>query len=354
MSRLEIAHPGLLLFEELLGIPAPSGFEQRMIQFLSQRLDDMGFSPEVDSAGNLLVRLASEDPKAPLCCIAAHVDEIGMVVTRIEEDGSLRVDRSGGLLPWKVGETPVEILGDHETITGVVSFGSGHSRSVIEQQPSWRSVRVLTGLSVDRLSAKGIRQGSPMVPARDVRGPFLFGDSDDPWVAAWSFDNRLSVVVLLQVLQRLRSAGLSPKCPTIIAFTVQEEIGCHGAKVLAQRERPEIFIAVDGSPLVAESPIKLDGRPGIRSKDRVATYDQSLLHELCRVSVEAGVELQPVVYDGAASDASLVFSIGASPRVACLGYVRESSHGFEVAPLATFDQLATTVFALVTELTGEG
>jgi putative aminopeptidase FrvX len=57
-----------------------------------------------------------------------------------------------------------------------------------------------------------------------------------------------------------------------------------------------------------------------------------------------------VVYSGAASDASAVSAIGACPRVGCLGYVRDSSHGFEVTPLNTFDMLTTTLVALFSQL----
>lgn len=211
-------------------------------------------------------------------------------------------------------------------------------------------MRVITGLSAETLRGCGVRPGSPIVPVRTVRGPFLFGEDTDPWVAAWTFDNRLGVVALLQALRSLKSRDVLPRSPLIAAFTVEEEIGCLGAKVLAQRERPAVFVAIDGSPLVPECPVELDGRPAIRSRDRVATYDQELLAEICRISDEAGVALQPVVYAGAASDASLVYSAGACARVACLGYVRASSHGLEVAPLAAFDQLATVVRALLDHL----
>lgn len=136
----------------------------------------------------------------------------------------------------------------------------------------------------------------------------------------------------------------------MVAFTVEEEIGGLGAKQLAQRERPERFVAVDGSPLVPECPVVLDGRPAIRSRDRLATYDVALLEEICGIASGVGVELQPVVYAGAASDASLVYSVGASPRIACFGYVRASSHGYEAAPLTTFDQVTAVVEALLAEL----
>jgi len=345
MRQPETDHAGLALFDELLDIPAPSGHEDAFAAFLVRRLGEWGYKSIVDDAGNVVVRVDGEREGAPLVCLAAHIDEIGMIVTGIESDGNLRVTRSGGLFPWKLGEGPAEILGDRETILGAVSAGSGHSRSVVSQELTWERVRVLTGLTPRSLRERGVRIGSPIVPAPGVRGPFLFGDASDPMVGSWTFDNRLGVAAVLQLLQRAKDDSLKPRCPFLVAFTVQEEIGCHGAKILANRERPDVFVAVDGSPLVPECPIALDGRPGIRSKDRVATYDTGLFSDLCRLSADAGVELQPVVYDGAASDASLVYSIGASPRVACLGYVRASSHGFEVAPLSTFDKLLATITA---------
>ena len=350
MRRTLPDHAGLMLFSELLEIPSPSGHEAQMAGFLAERLAKMGCTPEVDPAGNVMVRIDGESGDRPVHCIAAHIDEIGLVVTGIESGGTIRVDRLGGLLPWKLGETPVEILGDLGTTIGVVSMGSGHSRTESRRAPDWSEVLVWTGLSKTQLEAKGIRIGSTAVPVRDVRGPFVFGDPRDPWIAAWSFDNRLGVATLLQSLGKLLREGITPRSPMVIAFTVEEEVGGHGAKALAQRERLDVFVAIDGSPLVPECPLELDGRPGIRSQDRAAQYDQRLLAEIRRIAAEAGVELQPVVYPDAASDASLVYSVGACPRVACLGYVRGSSHGFEVAPLVTFDRMESVLTALISQL----
>ncbi|MFC2105429.1 M20/M25/M40 family metallo-hydrolase [Candidatus Bipolaricaulota bacterium] len=350
MTAHSLDHEGLRLFSELLDIPSPSGHEDRMAAYLLSKLQSMGFQPELDSACNVIVRLAGQSLERPTICFAAHMDEIGMTVTQIHPDGSLRMERLGGLIPWKLGETAVTVIGDGAEITGMLSLGSGHSRQVVDAGSSWGSAKVITGLSPEALANQGIRIGAAVVPIREVRGPFVFGDDAFPWVGAWTFDNRLAIVSCLQALKELKEKSIEPRSPLTIAFTVEEEIGCLGAKVLAQRERPEVFIAVDGSPLVPECPLALDGRPGIRSRDRVATYDQELLREICRISLAAGVELQPVVYSGAASDASMVYSIGASPRIACLGYVRDSSHGFEVAPLRAFDALATTLVALFSQL----
>ena len=343
-------HDGLRLFSELLDIPSPSGHESQMAVTLVSKLESMGFNPETDAAGNVILRLDSQHPDRPTICYAAHMDEIGMTVNQIHADGSLKVERLGGLIPWKIGETAVTIIGDGEDVIGMLSMGSGHSRKVVEAGPSWETAKIITGHSPKALADRGIRVGASVVPVREGRGPFVFGDEAAPWVGAWTFDNRLAIVACLQTLAALQRKGITPRSPLTLVFTVEEEIGCLGAKVFALRERPDVFIAVDGSPLVPECPVILDGRPGIRSRDRVATYDQELLQEICHLSAEAGVELQPVVYSGAASDASLVYSIGASPRVACLGYIRDSSHGFEVTPLSSFDYLATTLIALFAKL----
>jgi len=181
------------------------------------------------------------------------------------------------------------------------------------------------------------------VPTRDRRGPVVFGDPADPLVAAWTFDDRMGCVALLRLLEVLKSEGTRPARPTILAFTVHEEGGCYGARVLAQRERPEVFIAVDGCPMPPGSGLALDGRPGAWSKDRAVHFDQRLVQALCEAAMRAGTSLYTPVYDGAFSDASAVYEVGAAERVATVGHVRESSHGYEVARLSVFDNLLATL-----------
>jgi putative aminopeptidase FrvX len=345
-------HPALNLFTELLAVPSPSGREEHVAQIVRRKLETWGYDPQTDGSGNVLVRVPGRQPDAPLCCLAAHMDEIGVVVTQIEPDGSLRVDRSGGLHPWKIGEGPLEIVGDEGTIVGVLSMGSGHASSAADRPIAWADVRVLTGLSPQKLQAAGVRPGSTAVPVREARGPVLFGDADDPLVGAWTFDDRMGVVALLRMLEEMKRSSLKPYHPTIVAFTVHEEVGGHGAQVLAQRERPETFIAIDGCPMPPGTSLQLDGRPGVWSKDKLTHYDQRLVRALCQAAKEAGTELQPVVYDNTASDASLVDSVGGAQRVGCLGHVRESSHGYEVARLSVFDNLFKTLVAFVARWEG--
>ncbi|NJN82412.1 MAG: M20/M25/M40 family metallo-hydrolase [Caldilineaceae bacterium] len=259
----------------------PDWREEQVAALIRRKLDEWGYAHNTDGAGNVVVHLAGRDPDAPLCCFAAHMDEIGMVVTSIDADGSLQVARSGGLHPWKLGEGPVEVLGDHGSIQGILSMGSTHSTTAGASAVTWADTRVITGLTPSQLAAAGIRPGSTAVPVRGVCGPIVFGDPTDPLVGAWTFDDRMGVVALLLLLEALKRGQIMPHHPTVVAFTVHEEGGGHGAKVLAQRLQPETFIAIDGCPMPPGAPLVLDSRPGIWSKDRTAHYDQRLVQALC-------------------------------------------------------------------------
>ena len=346
-------HPALRLFSDLLAEPSPSGREDRVAQIIRDKLAGWGYEPETDGCGNVFVRLAGREPNAPLCCLAAHTDEIGMVVTKVKPDGSLRVQRSGGLLPHKIGEGPVQILGDEEIVIGVLSMGSGHGASS-DQPVGWDDVWVITGLTQMQLAAAGIRPGSTAVPVREGRGPVVFGDPGDPLVAAWTFDDRMGCVALLRMLETMRQEAIVPHHPTLVAFTVHEEGGGHGAKALAHREGTATFVSVDGCPMPKGTHLQLDGRPGIWSQDTYAHYDQRLVRFISKAAREAGTELQPVAYPtGAASDAGMVYATGGAERIGCFGHVRENSHGYEVARLSVFDNLYRTLVQFIATWEGE-
>jgi len=347
-SDFPASHPGLALLKELLAIPSPPGREERMAAFLREKIRGIGFEPESDPAGNLLVRVNPAAQGSPVL-LAAHMDEIALVVSRIEDDGRLRVVRSGGMKPHKLGERVVDILGDREIVPGIVSSGAGHVATT-EPAPTWADYWITTGLSAAKLREKGVHPGAAIVPAREGRGPVLLGEPENPLVAAWTFDDRLGVVALLRLLESLKGRAYEGEQPLLVAFTVHEEGGAHGAKTLTHRERPSAFVAVDGCPLVAGSGLVVDHRPAIWAKDIKANYSHSLILEIAAAADSVGVELQRVVLENAYSDASASYDCGGVPRFATLGHVRENSHGFEVASLGVFDSLPLVLEAFVRRL----
>ncbi|MHC4779745.1 MAG: M20/M25/M40 family metallo-hydrolase [Planctomycetota bacterium] len=340
---MSMNHPSIVLLSELLAIPSPPGREEKTAAWVRTKLDAMGFVHETDGAGNVFVRLVGKLSDEPTVIYAAHMDEIGMVVTAVEEDGTLKVNRSGGLYPWKIGERPVDVMGDFDVVPGILSMGSVHSPAVRDRKHTWGEVRIITGLSQDAMEQAGIRVGSSAVPSTKERGPILLGDGPDPLVAAWTFDDRIDVVNLLRLLERVKAESIQPVRNTIVAFTVHEEAGCHGAKVLAQREKAELFVAVDGLPVLEENDLELDGKAGIWSKDALTHFDQEVIKAFRAAARAAGTELKTAVFEGAASDASSAYSVGAVDRVATVGHIRDNSHGYEVSRLSSFDNALETL-----------
>jgi putative aminopeptidase FrvX len=325
--------------QRLLEIPSPSGREEKFSALVCEMIEESGFQWTKDGAGNVSVPIPSQQENSPLTIMAAHMDEIGIVVTRLCEDGTLRVNPSGRLAPAKIGERPVTILGDNAEITGVISMGSGHRSDDHLCSVTWEDVCIITGLSIAELEKAGVRPGSTAVPVSEGRGIVTFGSDTNPLVGAWTFDDRTGAATLVELLRTIKKEKIVPQTPLMISFTVHEEGGCHGAKVLAHREKPEIFLAIDGCPITPGINLQLDERPGIWSKDREVHYDQRLVKFLRHCAKDAGTELQVAAYNSTASDASRVYATGAAPRVAVCGVVRENSHGFEVASKSAFANL---------------
>jgi endoglucanase len=334
------------ILSELIRVPAPPGREEMMASVIREKIAAFGMDSETDASGNVLVRLGCPGRAKSKTILAAHMDEVAMVVTAIEENGNLRVGPSGGLHPCKLGECQVVIMTDNDkTVSGLFSMGPAHAKVAGNGvwAPDWHGVRIITGLSPRELKAAGVRPGSSAVPAKEGRGPYVFGGKNSPLISAWSFDDRAGVAILLLMLKTLKEKGFCPSSSLIAAFTVHEEGGGYGARSLALREKPEIFIAIDGCAITDQTVLKLDGRPGIWSKDAICNYDQRLIRDLLESAHEAGTELQPVVYEKSFSDAGAICQAGAAARVAVLGHVCQNSHGFELARLAVFENVMRTL-----------
>ena len=338
------------LFTELLHIPSPSGEEAYMAEFILDKLKSWNYKPLKDHSGNVVLKIDGERDDVSLC-LASHMDEIGLMITKINEDGSLNIDRVGGSLPWKYGERPVEVFGRRKNITGIISMGSGHGAKS-DTQIKWEDVKVVTGYSPKDLDEFGITVGTKILPLRSECGPHILGREENPLLAAWTFDDRMGVVALLRLVKAIKEEGIRPRMNLIIAFTVQEETSCFGARTLAYKMNPTYFVAVDGCPLASHSPLELDARPGIWLKDRRQFYSKELSEGLINAAESVGIKVQRAIFTGAASDASSVGLTGASDQVATFGHIRKNSHGYEIASLEVFENLFKTLKEFVSSWDG--
>src|SRR5579862_910788 len=184
----------LALLAELVAIPGPPGQERLVSEALIRHLDRLHLKYRSDAKGNLLVGSTK-----PRIVVTAHMDEIAMIVRRVESDGSLAVGSLGGLFPWKLGEGPVQIMAKG-TLNGILSFGSIHTadkgsnvRRADTTTIDWDMACVLTGISATELKSNGVRPGTRIVVHPSRRTLTNLG----PLVGSYFLDDRADLVAWL-------------------------------------------------------------------------------------------------------------------------------------------------------------
>ena len=330
------------LFETLralLELHSPSGVEDEIDAHLLEALAPYG-TPRVDGAGNLILSLSGpEAGEEAEVALLAHKDEIGGLVKRVEEGGRLVGQTLGDAHPWIWGEGPVEVLGRHDTVLGVLSFGARHvsdespQRKQLDDAPvKWKDAWIETKLSAEAMEAAGVTVGSRIVPARWRKRPVRLGD-DGEYVACHALDDKVAVAMLLELAGRLDA----PKRPLDLVFTTREEVGCQGSQYYARSTEAVAIVALEVVPVAKEYAIEAGPDPVIIRADSYAPLDDGLSWELADAATAAGVTVHHAAVTRYGSDASSSLDSGRVPRSACLAAATENTHGFEIAHLDAID-----------------
>lgn len=336
------------LLEDLLKARGPAGQEDEVAQIARRALEHACGECGIDEAGNLLSIVRAENAAEAPVMIVAHQDEVALAVKRIEPDGRLAVVPVGGIEPVNFGTSPVEIMGQNETVPGVLSLGTLHgtvdtkaTRDAMRGKMSWEDLRVQTRRSPDALRAAGIRPGSRVVLHRAYRALIEIEDT----LAAHFLDDRALIVALVQLARRLQRKRKALKRDVYLAVSVQEEMTNAGALFLARRHEVETLVALEVGPVAAEYGTSLDGGPIVIFSDEKGSYDKSLSDELVDLAVEAGLEPQAALMPGFASDASAAGASGLVARAAVVAAPTISTHSFEMMRPESISHVATLLEA---------
>ena len=321
--------------EELVLHHSPSGVEGEIDQLLLRRFKDLGVETWQDRAGNIIAKISGKNPDRAIA-ITGHKDEIGAIVKIVEPEGRLEVRKLGGTFPWVYGEGVVDILGDEQTISGILSFGSrhvSHESPQKDQQDTapllWEDAWVETKCTAEELIAAGVRPGSRVVVGKHRKRPIRLKD----YIASYTLDNKASVAILLALAQELKK----PAVDVYLVASAKEEVGAIGALYFTQNQTLDALIALEISPLSSEYPIEAGDSPVLLSQDGYGIYDEGLNEELRQAAAAADVPLQFAAISGFGSDASIAMKFGHVARAACLGFPTENTHGYEIAHLGAID-----------------
>ncbi|NVM02588.1 MAG: M42 family metallopeptidase [Candidatus Helarchaeota archaeon] len=247
------------LLKKLLDINAASGFEHEMREFLKERLRPAVDEVYTDSLGTIICSKYGPKKK-PKVMIAAHMDEIGMLIKFIDENGFLYFAPLGGVLIQAIANQRVIIQTEKGTVPGIIGTKSIHQQTEKERkQPlEMDSIFIDVGAtSREDVENLGISIGNPVIWQSS------FKELVNNRVCGKAFDNRIGIYILINVLEQAKFDG-----DLIGAFTVMEEIGLRGARTSAFSIEPDVGIALDVSaagdyPSIKHSNIKMGAGPTI-------------------------------------------------------------------------------------------
>jgi len=331
----------LELIRDLIALPAPPGQEQVLCNWLQNRLTQMGYSSEQDSKGNVLVTLDGGG-NAPSILVTAHLDEIALMITKIESDGKIRVAELGGVYTWKWGEAPVDILVSGGAIPAVLSYGSIHTNaeeSVVEYARHnplpFKKAYLFTGKSYEELAALGVRPGLRVVLGASRRVVMEFGE----FVASYFLDDRADIAVWLMALEKMRAEGYTYPGKIVFCASASEEVGGEGARFALTRFPADICVALEIGPKTPEADFPIDSSPVIWVRDGYASMeakDGQILEEVCAAE---GITPHWQYLSRGGSDASCSSALGLTARPVTLAFPVDNSHGYEIMHKDAPDEL---------------
>jgi putative aminopeptidase FrvX len=229
------------LLRKLVEISAPSGHEDKMISFIRNYMTKYADQVEVDNIGNVIGLLRGTSESSPKIMISSHMDEIGLVIRRIEENGFLRFERLGGAEPRALLAREVQILTQKGIIEGVIGIKAHHLAAYQKELEDIKDMYIDVGAeSKEEVINLGIRVGDPVVFKPNMR--ILNGK----YVTSKTLDNRAPLLVLLEVLEALSQRR--PKATVYFVASVLEEFNIRGILPAAYRISPDFAICLDIAP----------------------------------------------------------------------------------------------------------
>jgi len=293
------------LLRSLVEAYGPSGFEDAVRDLIRPLVEPHADAVSVDAMGNLLVHKGPAAEGALKVMIAAHIDEIGVMVTHITAKGFLRFTNIGGVMAHtllgnrvRFADGTIGVIGvDHSDDRTVVQPLSKHFIDVGATSREDCPVRVGDAAHFDR--------------AFVARGNHL---------TAKSMDDRIGCYVAIEALRRLPAGA--PHDVTFV-FCVQEEVGTRGAEAAANRILPDVGIALDVTrtgdvPEAKAMSVSLGDGPAIKVRDSGMIAHAGLVRLMRRRAEEAGIRYQMEVLEGGSTDARAMQIAGPGCAAGCI------------------------------------
>lgn len=263
------------LLNKLLMTAAPSGYEGAVQVVFKEHIAPFVTCTETDTMGNVIA--VKPGPEGcPKVMLTAHCDEIGFLVSNIDDNGFLYVQEIGGIDTELLPGRKVEIHTAKGTVNGIfgkkaIHLTRGEEKKKLEISDVWLDIA-----ASDKKDAEDkVQIGDYVTFAKDA----VFNNNGI--VASPSTDDRIGVWTLIETARQLSGEELG--CSVYFVSTCQEELGARGAKTAADYIQPDVGIAIDVTHATdyPTADTKLTGFIGI-GKGPVITMGPNINREVCR------------------------------------------------------------------------
>ncbi|HLR34400.1 MAG TPA: M42 family metallopeptidase [Tissierellales bacterium] len=278
------------LLNDLTNVYSPSSNEDRIREFIENEIKDYVDEVEVDALGNLIARKKGNGKKIML---AAHMDQIGLMITAIDKKGFLRFTNVGGISP-------------DISLSQKVVFENG-TVGVIYTEPMEDSSRIeLDKMYID-IGAFSKEEAEQKVKIGDICVYKSGYEENENVVFSQCLDDRVGCYVLIDTIKNVKKTNND----LYFVFSVQEEVGLRGAKTSAYRINPDMGIAIDvtgsgDTPKAKKFAISLDKGTAIKVKDNSILAHPKVRELMVEVAGEKDIPYQMEVLEFGGTDSGAI------------------------------------------------
>ncbi len=295
------------LIQKLVETAGPSGFETKIRKVIREEIEPFCDEIRVDQLGNLIAAKGSPTPGSKRIMLAAHMDEIGLMATHIDEAGYIRFLPIGGVSPLTCLGGRVKFLNGAAGVIGAERLDPGKT-------PSMSQLFIDIGCSSRENSQVSV--GDVAVFER----PF---SSLGQRLVAKAMDDRISVAILIETLRQISETKGELAHQVYFVFSVQEEVGTRGATTAAFGIEPDLGLAVDvtstgDTPKGLKMEVRLGRGPAIKVRDQGNLSDPRVVAWMVKTAEKARIPYQMEVLERGGTDARAIQLSRAGVPAGCL------------------------------------